>query len=725
MRTHLAAVSLALVVSVFFLCPQAQAQPGPVVINEILYDPTGPDSLAEWVELTNTSPVAPVSLAGWFLTNAMQTQILPLPGVVLPPEALLVVRFEPGPNAFDFTDGDGVYCTGTSAPVFGNALDAAALYWSMPPGPGTLADYVAWSAVGVPPSGPSAVDASSSGQWPPGSFVDVSFLGPHFVAPWTEGPGETIGRNGLSTDSNGPADWSDHGGIEALAETEGARNTGPFYRGEDLIYLAQAGINQFLWEFALNTEGASHTVVTMTESEFDVQVSATHAFQVRSRTDGTTGTLAGNIDCHWQRLPGSVWRLDMSGQLFSTRGLESLQFTAAVVDSGALVGTAAGASRNASLFYTTPMGYPVNLDLAFTQRWSWIDPTTLHLVDTRSMTDSRGVSLVRASQRDQWFPDDASEEVSLSAVTTFTQPPFAPTEYFQESSSKTILASGTLRGVMDVYRIETEGRSISLLGPSPFEWTRVTSDSLQFNQAMTLGSPELGYATGTIHGACGAVVDPATHEFLVRGGTEVLFPGGPPRSLTYYVDKWDWPWKTTARVLNGGGWAGMCATGVLIGSPTVIVAVGSAVLCGAGGILGDVLIEKKCPPDKGGSLLRQDIPPPLIHFPRRICVANTVPDPAPPTALLLGPGRPNPFGEVTSLSYEMPGPGRARLIVCDAGGRLVRNLVDRVREGGRHEAVWDGRDDQGVQVSSGTYFVRLTTPYGARRVAVVRAPSGE
>jgi flagellar hook assembly protein FlgD len=41
-------------------------------------------------------------------------------------------------------------------------------------------------------------------------------------------------------------------------------------------------------------------------------------------------------------------------------------------------------------------------------------------------------------------------------------------------------------------------------------------------------------------------------------------------------------------------------------------------------------------------------------------------------------------------------------------GRLVKELITaESHTPGRHEVVWDGRDDNGRQVASGTYFYRL------------------
>ena len=41
-------------------------------------------------------------------------------------------------------------------------------------------------------------------------------------------------------------------------------------------------------------------------------------------------------------------------------------------------------------------------------------------------------------------------------------------------------------------------------------------------------------------------------------------------------------------------------------------------------------------------------------------------------------------------------------------GKLLRRLLAAELSAGRHVATWDGRDDDGNGVASGTYFARLT-----------------
>jgi WD40 repeat protein len=84
----------------------------------------------------------------------------------------------------------------------------------------------------------------------------------------------------------------------------------------------------------------------------------------------------------------------------------------------------------------------------------------------------------------------------------------------------------------------------------------------------------------------------------------------------------------------------------------------------------------------------------------------SVADDAPKGFALTG-NHPNPFNPSTSVSFTIPSAGTVRLTVYDVTGRTVRTMVSSVLSAGAHEMVWDGRDDSGKSVSSGTYLARL------------------
>lgn len=83
--------------------------------------------------------------------------------------------------------------------------------------------------------------------------------------------------------------------------------------------------------------------------------------------------------------------------------------------------------------------------------------------------------------------------------------------------------------------------------------------------------------------------------------------------------------------------------------------------------------------------------------------------PTPPPASLLR-NFPNPFNPRTTLRFETPEPGRVDLAVYDLRGRLLRHLAAEELDAGVHERIWDGRDDAGRELPSGSYFARLHRP---------------
>jgi hypothetical protein len=71
---------------------------------------------------------------------------------------------------------------------------------------------------------------------------------------------------------------------------------------------------------------------------------------------------------------------------------------------------------------------------------------------------------------------------------------------------------------------------------------------------------------------------------------------------------------------------------------------------------------------------------------------------------------PNPFRGETTIHYTVEENSRVSLAVYDAGGRLVRILLEKPegQKNGCYTVEWDGRNQNGSAVPSGVYFYRLT-----------------
>jgi hypothetical protein len=68
---------------------------------------------------------------------------------------------------------------------------------------------------------------------------------------------------------------------------------------------------------------------------------------------------------------------------------------------------------------------------------------------------------------------------------------------------------------------------------------------------------------------------------------------------------------------------------------------------------------------------------------------------------------PNPFNPATTIRFSIPIAGPVALTVHDITGRRVTSLAEGVYQPGEFTAMWNGLDDAGRQVPSGTYFARL------------------
>ncbi len=69
---------------------------------------------------------------------------------------------------------------------------------------------------------------------------------------------------------------------------------------------------------------------------------------------------------------------------------------------------------------------------------------------------------------------------------------------------------------------------------------------------------------------------------------------------------------------------------------------------------------------------------------------------------------PNPFNPATSVAFSLSSREHVTLAVYSVSGRRVAVLIDSEIDPGVSSVRWDGRDSSGMDVSSGTYFVRMT-----------------
>jgi hypothetical protein len=87
--------------------------------------------------------------------------------------------------------------------------------------------------------------------------------------------------------------------------------------------------------------------------------------------------------------------------------------------------------------------------------------------------------------------------------------------------------------------------------------------------------------------------------------------------------------------------------------------------------------------------------------------AVATPGPAGPQATRLSHAAPSPFRDRTTIAYDLAAGGEIALSVFDPAGAHVRTLERGWRPPGRHQVVWDGKAEDGRELASGVYLVRL------------------
>lgn len=78
-----------------------------------------------------------------------------------------------------------------------------------------------------------------------------------------------------------------------------------------------------------------------------------------------------------------------------------------------------------------------------------------------------------------------------------------------------------------------------------------------------------------------------------------------------------------------------------------------------------------------------------------------------PDGFVLEQNYPNPFNPETHIRFSIQANSQVKLSIYNLIGQQVRTLVDAVKPAGVYDVVWDGRDNSGNLLSTGTYFYKI------------------
>lgn len=81
---------------------------------------------------------------------------------------------------------------------------------------------------------------------------------------------------------------------------------------------------------------------------------------------------------------------------------------------------------------------------------------------------------------------------------------------------------------------------------------------------------------------------------------------------------------------------------------------------------------------------------------------NNIPD-----NFTLNQNYPNPFNPSTNISYNLKTAADVNLIIYNSLGQKIKELVSQHQPAGKYEIKWDGKNNSGMLMPSGIYFIRL------------------
>jgi len=88
--------------------------------------------------------------------------------------------------------------------------------------------------------------------------------------------------------------------------------------------------------------------------------------------------------------------------------------------------------------------------------------------------------------------------------------------------------------------------------------------------------------------------------------------------------------------------------------------------------------------------------------------------------IISGPtAHPNPFNPRTAITFNLGISSSVELNVHDLRGHHVKTLLAEFLQEGHHEVCWDGTDDQGRILGSGTYLLNLISADGNKLTKLV------
>ena len=72
---------------------------------------------------------------------------------------------------------------------------------------------------------------------------------------------------------------------------------------------------------------------------------------------------------------------------------------------------------------------------------------------------------------------------------------------------------------------------------------------------------------------------------------------------------------------------------------------------------------------------------------------------------------PNPFNPVTHINYSIDVDSKVSIFVYNINGRKIKTIESKFKTAGLYKTSWDGRNNNGLMMSSGVYFIEIENSF--------------
>ena len=110
----------------------------------------------------------------------------------------------------------------------------------------------------------------------------------------------------------------------------------------------------------------------------------------------------------------------------------------------------------------------------------------------------------------------------------------------------------------------------------------------------------------------------------------------------------------------------------------------------------------------------------IIHYPKNGDPPRNSPfaelHKAIPKVFALNQNYPNPFNAMTTISYELPKEGKTSIEIFNLLGQRVQILVNENKPPGFYTVSWNGANDRGQELATGSYFYKIKVICGSNKI---------